>query len=175
MIDVKRDANKSLAAFANFVKPALQIAFGAKKILPTERHENELETELDRNAGIDGVVVTSDGSPFAYASRVQFGKNYESFSIRRSRPNGTPTEWQKLKNPLSMKPAFHIHSFVADNEKSAIVGIVQTADLIRYIRQNPHQWRTAPSGETFFVVPFDDVGAKVYCVVAGLVAKKITA
>lgn len=164
-------ATKSTNTFDRFVAPALQAAFGAKVIHSTERHENELATILDYS-GIDGVLVDEHGWTLSFSSRVQFGKNYESFSIRRSRPNGTPTEWQKLRNPLSMKSSFHIHSFIDANAKSAIVGIVQTADLIRYIRQNPHQWRTAPSGETFFVVPFDDVSAKVYCVVAGHVTKK---
>lgn len=162
-VDAK--ATKSIDAFEKFVAPALTVAFGAKAIYSTERHENQLEKILDRLAGIDGVLVDEHGWTLSFSSRVQFGRNYGAFTIRRSRPNGTPTEFDKLKNPLSMKPAFHIHSFIDANAKNAIVAIVKTPDLLRYICRNPNQWRSTTNGETFFFVPFAQLdGVQVFAV-----------
>lgn len=166
------DAEKSLRGFKEFSVPAIKIALRAKAIVPTERHENELETTLDRYAGIDGLIVTVDDWTFGYASRVQFGKNYGAFSIRRSRPSGTPTEYDKLTNPLQMKPTYHVQTFIDDENHSAIVAIVPTIELIKYISKHQDQWRTTRDGETFYFVPFDDVAAKVYCVVGGQVFEK---
>ena len=161
----KQDADKSIRGFEKFVKPVLQARFGAKKILPTERHENELETEIDRNAGIDGVIVDSDGWTFGYSSRVQFGTNYVSFSIRRSRPSGAKTEFDKLNNPQQIKPSYHVQTFVKDDEKSAAVAIVETTDLLRYIYKHPDQWRPNKDGETFFYIPWRELeNARLYSV-----------
>ena len=167
-------ATKSTNTFDRFVAPALQAAFGARVVYSTERHENELAKVLDYS-GIDAVLVDKHGWTLSFANRIQFGRDYGAFTIRRSRPNGTPTEFDKLKNPLSMKPACHVHSFIA--EKSAVVAITPTIELIKYIDKNPHQWRSTANGETFYFVPFTQLdGVQIFKVDdAGHVAKKITA
>lgn len=160
--EVDAGVAKSANTFDRFVAPALKVAFGAKVIHSTERHENELAKVLDYS-GIDGVLVDKHGWTLSFSSRVQFGKNYESFSIRRSRPNGTPTEFDKLKNQLSMKPACHVHSFIADDEKTAVVAITPTIELIKYIDKNPHQWRSTANGETFYFAPFTQLdGVQIF-------------
>ena len=163
----QKDADKSIRGFEKFVKPVLQSAFGAKKILPTERHNNELATALDQNAGIDGFVVDADGWTFGYSSRVQFGTNYASFSIRRSRTNGATTEYDKLNNPRQIKPSYHVQTFVKSDEDSAAVAIVETVDLLRYIYKHPDQWRKTKDGETFFYIPWRELkDARIYSVKA---------
>ena len=167
------DVLRSLHGFKEFTLPALKIALQAKLVLPTERQDNELATLLDRYAGIDGVIVTVDGWAFGYSSRVQFGKNYGAFSIRRSRPSGATTEFNKLKNPLQVKPTFHIQAFVDDEKNSAIVGIAKTIELVRYIDNHLDQWRKTSDGETFYFVPFADIAAQVFYVdAAGRVFEK---
>lgn len=165
-----QDAERSCCAFDKYVTPVLRYALNAVKILPTERHKNELEAELDRNAGIDGLIVNSDGWTFGYSSRVQFGTNYGAFSVRRSRPSGVKTEFDKLCNPLQTKPTYHIQTFVVNEQ--AVIGVVETVELVQYISKHPNQWRKTSDGETFYYVPFDEVAAKVYCVVAGQVFEK---
>ena len=158
------DAEKSLRGFEKFTAPAIKFAFGAKTIVPTERHETELEILLDRQ-GIDGLIVTVDGWTFSYASRVQFGKNYGAFTIRRSRPSGVATEYDKLKNPLQMKPTYHVQTFI-DNDSAAnsaaTVAVVPTLELMKYVNEHQDQWRKTRDGETFYFVPFNDVAAKIY-------------
>ena len=169
----QQDADKSIRGFEKFVKPVLKARFGTSKIFSTERHDSELETEIDRNAGIDGVIVDADGWTFGYSSRVQFGTNYASFSIRRSRPSGKPTEWDKLNNPLQTKPSYHIHCFVDENEQAATVAIIETAELVKYVHEHLDQWRVTSDGEeTFYYAPFAEVAAQIYRVVAGQVFEK---
>ena len=161
----KQDAARSIRAFQKFVAPALR-RFGARKILPTEYHQDGLARTLDLIAGVDGLIVDRDNLVFGYASRVQFdGKNYESFTIRRSRPNGTKTEFEKLTNPMTIKPAYHVQTFVDENESRAVVAIAETWRLIKYTLEHPNQWRTANGGETFYFVPWSKLdGVRVFVV-----------
>lgn len=169
----KQDADKSIRGFEKFVKPVLKTRFGTGKIFSTERHDSELATLLDQNAGIDGVIVDSDGWTYSFSSRVQFGKNFAAFSIRRTRKSGAITEWDKLNNPLQTKPSYHIHCFVDENEQAATVAIIETAELVKYVHEHLDQWRVTSDGEeTFYYAPFDEVAAQIYRVVAGQVFEK---
>ena len=163
----KQDADKSIRGFEKFVKPVLKARFGTSKIFSTERHDSELATLLDQNAGIDGFLVDDNGWTIPFASRVQFGTNYVSFSIRRSRPSGATTEYDKLNNPRQIKPSYHVQTFVKPDEKSAAVAIVETTDLLRYIYKHPDQWRPNKDGETFFYIPWSKLeNARLYSVQA---------
>lgn len=171
----KHDAEKSLSGFEKFTLPALRTAFGTNEIFSTERHENRREKDLDF-AGIDGFFVTVDGWQYFFASRVQFGKNFETFTIRRSRPRGATTEYDKILHARQIQapvPTFHVQTFVSEDGLSAVVGIVETVDLLKYIGEHQDQWRTAPTGETFYFVPWQKINAQIFRVDAlGHVEKK---
>ena len=160
------DAEQSLRAFNKFTRPAV-LALKVKYILSTERQDSELATLLDMKAGVDGVLLTDDGQIFNYASRIQFGVNYGAFSIRRSRPTGTPTEYKKLlraqKTGAAM-PFVHIQTFVAEDEQSAVVAIALTSNLLQYVDKHQDKWRKTSDGETFYYIPFEDVAAQIYYV-----------
>ena len=161
------DMTRSRRAFEKFVAPVLREALNAATILPTEPtadgYENDLAAELDRRAGIDGMFVDTNGWLLSYASRVQFGQNYGTFTIRRSRPTGSATEFEKLVHARQVQapmPTFHIQCY-ADGQ-GATVAIVETLELLRYVYKHRDQWRRADGGETFYVAPFADVAAQVY-------------
>lgn len=168
------DAEKSIRAFEKFTAPTLRHALNAVTVKSFERHENQREKDLDF-ACIDGIIVDADGWTIPFASRVQF-KNYSAFSIRRTRPSGKPTEFFKLCEAWRLQkpmPRYHVHTFVDEDEQSAIVGIAETVDLLMYINKHKNQWRKTSDGETFYYVPFDEVAAQVYRVFAnGHVEKK---
>lgn len=160
------DAKRSLRAFDKFTRPALMTSPKVRTILTTELQNNALATALDTKAGVDGLIVTDDGQIFNFASRVQFGKNHATFSIRRSRPTGTPTEFNKLlraqKNGAAM-PFVHIQTFVAEDEQSAVVAIAPTRNLISYIANHADQWRKNFSGETFYFAPWQELnGVRIF-------------
>lgn len=156
----EHDAAKSLQSFEKFTAPALRHALNAKKILSTERHNNALEKALDTLAGIDGFIVDVDDWIFSFSSRVQFGHNYETFTIRRSRTNEKLTEHDKLsraRRTHAPMPTFTVQTFVDTDEKAAVVAIVETVALLKYVDKHPDQWRTAPTGETFYYCPWREL------------------
>ena len=171
------DAAKSLRGFEKFTAPVLKAAFGTNKIYSTERHDNELAKVLDRNAGIDGFVVDRNGAIFAFASRVQVGRNFQTFSIRRSRPSGKLTEFNKLANALQLKPSYHVQTFVDADEQAATVALAETPDVIEQIYRNPNQWRTTSDNETFFFIPWRNLdNVQIFRIFAdGRLEKKKTA
>ena len=160
----QQDAARSRRAFEEFVKPVLRVEFKTDAILSTERQRNAFEKSLDCDFGVDAIIVTQDGTMIPVASRVQFGLNFKAFSIRRSRPTGTPTEYHKLFNALTtgvgICPAFHVQAFASGHE--ATIALVETVELMRYVYKHHDQWRISDSGETFYVAPFADVAAQVY-------------
>ena len=169
MTDFQFDSQRSRRAFEKFVAPVLREALNAATILPTEPtadgYESDLAAELDRRAGIDGMFVDTNGWLLSYASRVQFGQNYGTFTIRRSRPTGSATEFEKLLHARQMQapmPTFHIQCYVDADGQGATVAIVETLELLRYVYKHRDQWRRADGGETFYYCSFDDVAAQIY-------------
>lgn len=169
------DAQKSIRAFEKFTAPTLRHALGAVVVKTMERHESQYEKDMDF-ACIDGVIVDTDGWTIRYASRVQFGTNYETFTVRRTRPSGENTEYAKLCKAWRLQkpmPRYHVHTYVNKGEQFATVAITETFELLRYIKNHQNQWRTAPTGETFYYIPFAEVAAQVYRVSAsGHIEKK---
>ena len=155
-----KDAAKSLAAFNKFTAPAMRFALKA-----TETHDNELAAALDKDAGIDGLLIDADDWAHFYGSRIQFGHNYCTFTIRRSRPSCNRTEFEKLlhaRRTQGAMPSYTIQTYVDADGQGATVAIAQTVKLLQYITKHFNQWRRTDDGETFYYIPFDAVAAQVY-------------
>lgn len=170
------DAEKSILGFEKFAAPVIRYALNAVIVKPTDRHESQSEKDLDF-ASIDGVIVTADGWQYFYASRVQEDKNYATFSVRRTRPSGEPTEYFKLCEAWRLQkpmPRYHVHTYINADKQNAIVGIAETVDLLKYIGNHRDQWRTAPTGETFFYIPFAEINCKIFSIDAKGIVKKIS-
>ena len=171
----QQDAAKSLRGFEKFTAPALKAAFDAKKIYSTEQHDNALETVLDTMSAVDGLFIGGDGWTYAFASRLQFAVNYKTFTIRRTRPSGMKTEFEKLSAspPLAMKPAFHVQAYITEDETRAVVAIVETWRLIKYVGEHQEQWRATDDGESFYFAPWRELdGVRVFVVEDGHVTEK---
>lgn len=177
----KSDAERSIRLFDKFSRHALNRHFGGNaQILPTENHSNLVEEILDMKAGIDGIILNREGEIFFYASRVQFGRNYESFSLRGYRPSGKATEFAKLKRAsktCAPMPTFHVQAFVDSDEKSATVAIVPTIDLVQYAeRHKPEMKHAHNGGEGFIAVPWRELDrVKIYRVDASGLGEDVTA
>lgn len=176
------DSATSIRLFQKFSVPAMKFHFGsAAQIFSTENHESDLEKVLDF-AGIDGVISDSDGTIYFFASRVQVGRNYQSFSLRGYRPTGKPTEYQKLQRARrtnAVMPTYHVQSFVDSAEKKGVVAIAQTVDLLKFVENQNPEIRTAPTSERFFVIPWQNLCAgsvvKIYRVDCGGLVEDLTA
>lgn len=173
----ENDAAISLRLFEKFSVHAMKKYFGGAQIVPIEGREDDAPKLLDRLAGIDGLIVNVNGTIDFYSSRVQIGKNYESFSLRRSRATGTKTEFVKLKQARrtgGAMPSITVQTFVDSDEKSATVGIAPTLDVLDYAEHNPDEF-LGTANATFFVVPWRELAhVKIYRVDASGYVEEIT-
>lgn len=170
----EEDSAKSLWAFDNVVAPAIKKIFGAKRIFSTENHDSGLERFLDQETGIDALIVSDDGTTYPAACRIQSGKCYDTFSIRRSRPKGTTTEFDKLNRAKKMgglMPTYHVQAFIEND--TATIAVAETVDLLKYIDGHKDQWRKTSEGETFYYIPWRELDrVKTYLVEKGHVQRR---
>ena len=62
-----------------------------------------------------------------------------------------------------MTADYTLQGFVTNNGLSAEVAIAPTSDIRDYIANNPDSYRVNRSdGATFYVIPWQDVNAKIY-------------
>lgn len=136
---------KSTHAFQNFVEPLL------KEKLPSLTDifscENELtpaEQALDYHSCIDYLLLFKGGRMYGLANRILFRAELNhKFTLRKSRSNGTPTEYQKLKAAMNngIFPKVICVSCVVDNALKSCA-IVRTADLMKFIAETNPPTRT---------------------------------
>jgi hypothetical protein len=99
--------------------------------------------------------------------RVQWGKNYRTFTIRYKRKSGSETEFSKRIKAINgdqgfLFPHLTVQAYL-DKRGAAkkILGgcVVRTVDLYKYAENNIKtlENRMCPEGNTFIVVPFDDI------------------
>lgn len=184
MTSFKRSAENSRRLFAKFVEPALK-RFGFADIISTENHSEPLKKILDF-AGIDALARQDDMS-VGLASRVIQKKSgcvdYKNFSLRDKRINGKLTELEKLRSAIkanSLRPQWHIQTFVDEDERSAIVALCPTRKLIDYAGSHELKTKVTNDGTIFRLAPWRDlkkagINVRLFQIDIHGKAKKITA
>lgn len=158
-----RDAYRILSLLAMHCKE-----FGSHskfEVFPT-LNGNRTYSYLDQIAGYDGLQIGRSAIR-GFALRVQWEKDYRTFSIREGRPTNATTEYEKRRlavehsNDGYMFPHWTIQAY-ADCPGGDIlsIGLAKTRELYPWIKQielNDHKfWRgVSPTGEIFFPVSWD--------------------
>lgn len=130
----ERDAAKGKLGTKKYIAPVLK-KIGGGEVVQTEGQANSFERWLDFHS-IDGVVSTPKGL-LPFAARCQYKKNYQSFSIRYSRPNNEPTEYEKISKAIetnSERPYYHAQAFVIGGQ--ATVAITHTDALFHFMKKH---------------------------------------
>lgn len=91
--DAERDQQFSQILFQRQIKPILEEFFDAK-IIPVEGEDTTLSLALDQRSGIDYAVVV-DSNVMGISNRVQYNKNWQTFTVRSRRDNGYHSELYK--------------------------------------------------------------------------------
>ena len=163
---------KTMSDFDSKVLPILRKNYPGMKYVEIEGHANDKVTrDFDVYAGIDVYRVRPDVyEMIGIASRIQRGKAWRTFTVRKSRNSGNITEYTKRKRAIqagSLYPVLTLQAYI-DGEK-VIIGMVRTRDLIDYIdKYNPQVKRTGQGqwGQAeFYICPWDDIKARGYKVV----------
>ena len=165
-MDIQSDMKKSIRAFKKFTVHALKAHFGDDAQIHSYENSNDpVERELDLSHGIDGVVVDGAGYHHFYASRVQFGAPYNTFTVRGFRPSGAATEIDKLRQVGTPKPECHVQTYVDFGGRGAVVGIAETVELYQWITRNkPTLITNRSDGTKFYAVEFSAVACRVFYV-----------
>lgn len=114
--------SNSASDFVNIVWPSIasEEGVGGGKIIPVEVvSPDDFASEIDILAGVDAwQIVQNNKGMRGIASRVQWGGDYRSFTIRYSTPSGAETEFQKrlraIQNPDEgyLSPHLTIQAFL---------------------------------------------------------------
>ena len=164
----KADAWQSRIDFESFGREALQRFFQSDQIIPVDGQATRLEKSLDRMHGIDALIVGKDGGLYAVAYRFQHTRTYSAFSPRRTRANGSRTEFEKYVANRQAGTAtvdFIMQGFVDDDDLTATIGIAPMDDVAEYCSKHPNEYKTNRSdNSTFYVAPWRAIKPTQYTI-----------
>ena len=146
---VKQDMRKSMNV-VQLVKPLLFEVLPHRDLIynlyPVEGNDDEICKKLDLTCGIDYILEMNykNGTTIMYGvgCRVQWlerdGRKYHSFTIRKKRESGAPTELEKrieAKKHDGIYPqlTLHIYAYKDTNEIESFA-ITKTDNVIKFIQ-----------------------------------------
>ena len=103
------------------------------KIYSIENSSNEILILLDKLSGIDYIRQNENGLQ-GIAARVQWGKNWDTFTIRSKRHTGTKTELEKRLYAIEngyFYPAFTLQAYFDNRQTNNLlsIAVIKTIDL----------------------------------------------
>jgi len=159
--DVQTAMSDSQYYFRTLVMPKFLETFGGK-IEVVEGLPHSLTQRLDIAAGIDAVYEPPGYGPYGLALRVQYDRNYETFTVRHQRESGMKTEFAKRRESLhsgGLTPTLTLQAYVDRKENKFLAGAVaKTEDVLRCIELGQCNKHVTGYGEigraTFYSVPW---------------------
>lgn len=158
---------KSMDAYRKYVRPVIGRFIAGELIVIEGKTDDEIAQMFDTCASID--IVRKDERGLAgVASRIQFGHNWRTFTIRLQRDSGARTEYDKLAYAYDnhlLCPKFTYQAYIENGVLTGLA-VTETANLLDYIAKcNPKVRHTGSSqiGQaSFYVCPWDDMRSKGY-------------
>jgi hypothetical protein len=155
---------KSSKILEEVVWPIIGRHIGGGYLSSAETSKWELPQNLDKHTGLDVFQVCNDKYR-TIASRIGYGKDYRSFTIRlRTKTGSDETEYQKRCAAIDgdwMFPAFTLQAYVDDDLRFLSCAVIKTVELYAYLRSKPlykHVILPVSGGNTQFIVArWDDI------------------
>ena len=128
---------------------------------------NKLKQMFDLYCGIDWFYINNKNRVYGYAVRIQPGKDWGTFTIRKSRKSGTKTEFDKLtkaRDKGAVMPKYHLQCYLDNDDNVLAIYRVKTSDLLDYIEDGYAEEKCTYDGTKFYVCKVDglkDEGYKV--------------
>lgn len=169
--------DRSKTAFENIVWPACRDHLNGGTLMQMEgRPDQELAMQLDMKAGIDGWQLHEDGMR-GIASRVQVGRAWDTFTIRKARDSGAKTEFEKRASAVTtgdwLYPTITIQAYLETWSGPALsIGISRTEEIIAFIHAGQAKTRRTSNAE-FYVVPWHAMTANGYGVTTVRLQKEV--
>jgi hypothetical protein len=152
--------------FLHIVWPRISHYIGGGTVLPVETVvDKDFAKQLDMKGGIDAwQVIENQMGLRGIASRVQWGHNFDTFTVRYLLPSGCKTEYDKrmyaIQNPEIglVYPFLTIQAYLTDKKGSfTSAAIIKTKELYQSMIDHPAIWkdRTAAGGNVFKYVDWE--------------------
>lgn len=140
----KKRLSDSVFDFERLIKPKLvesQIIKGdvISVELATAEKYKDLITLFDTLAGIDAWIINKKTGIQGLASRIQWGKDWQTFTVRYKLPSGNETEYHKrlraLKTGEYLYPEYTLQAYISEPRTGylrslAIVKTIHIFDMI---------------------------------------------
>lgn len=162
----KQSMSKTMMMAEEYIKPVLPFMIHGELIPVEGKTDDELYQILDRLAGIDYFCVDGDIS-YGVASRIQVGKSWDTFTVRKSRDSGASTEYAKRLNAIEKDgiifPKLTYQAYVSKDTggKLQTMAVCLTRELIEFCRDGHasirHTGKSQVGGAEFFVCKWSEM------------------
>jgi hypothetical protein len=154
------DLKKTIPALEQIPKLFFKDEWSIESI---EQNKNVILKKLDTKCGIDW-IVENDEQMITVASRIQFSKNWQSFTIREIRHTGSKTEYEKrieaIKNNY-LYPLYTCQCYFKEDYTFLGGAIMRTVDLYESLKNG---YTTRKSDNQFKVKYFKDIANEGYSI-----------
>lgn len=158
---------RSMSDSKEHLFPTLEKVLDGELIVIEGDDINETKRLLDTMAGIDLFAVNPIKGMRGVASRLQWGKAWRTFTIRKERESGTKTEYEKRKYAIEngyLYPRITMQAYIDHKQNIVTIGIAYTEDIIRCIDNGNCKIRRTGADQkgqaSFYVVEWDEMKAK---------------
>lgn len=131
------------------------------EIYSIENSNNEVLILMDKFSGLDYIRKNDKGLQ-GVAARVQWGKNWQTFTIRFKRHTGTETELEKRLSQIDngyIYPAFTLQAYFNARNENKLLGmaIVKTKFLYSLYLEKPNLFYEKKSDNLFLCINWNDI------------------
>ena len=137
---IEEKLRESAQDFLYVVWPQIRDWFGPGQLIPVEAvTESEMAKSLDQKSGIDAWYIENENGIRGISSRIQWGKDWKTFTVRMKTIYGGRTEYEKLTNAIEnewLYPYWFCQAYLTMNKRLLNVGLCKTTDLIEYMQEN---------------------------------------
>lgn len=131
------------------------------KIYNIENSDNRILILMDLKSGIDYIRENEKGLQ-GIAARVQWGKAWNTFTIRSERYTGSKTELEKRQKAIEegyFYPAFTLQAYFDNRENNNLlsIAVIRTVDLYYFIENNTNRVYSNKSDNRFLFVKWSDI------------------
>ena len=147
-----------------FLKAINESTRSGERIISIENSGNEILNLFDKYSGIDAIQITKDAQIRTMAIRVQFGRAWNTFTIRFKRHTGAKTEYEKRLDAIKnekLYPNLTLQCYLSLDLKEILsYGLIFTKDLYSQIQNKSGivNYRSASEdGNIFLFVNFYDL------------------
>jgi 1,4-alpha-glucan branching enzyme len=136
-----------------------------------EKSDHHVLLLLDTKSGIDYLRENAEGVQ-GIAARIQWGRAWNTFTIRAKRHTGAETELAKRMRAIEegyFYPAFTLQAYFNNREENKLlsIGAIRTKDLYRFVQEHPEKVHANKSDNAFLFVRWVDIGEAVKSIEAG--------